>query len=489
MEECDLQLLRYVSTHGGVTLRDAGRALGLSSRDAQSTLDRLEHDKLVRVERRRVRTVRIMAEANRYIDKFPEEELRDSLLVKDRKPDDIRNSIALGWAVKNGWAIVSEGLAKITQAGRESVDRPYKVRELLIKLKDAQSDEQDRLVRSEADAAETLVKRKLIAVEEGSIVDGIAVTREGEAALGSKTAKDGQEIGQLSKELLLSKGWKGMRFKSYDVDAPSDTLYPARLHPMHEFLDRVRRIWLDMGFIEVDGPIIESSFWNFDALFSPQDHPTREMQDTFYLAEPKTLGIEDEELMARVRAMHEKGWKGVWEDSIARQALLRTQTTSVSARHIRKYADYDGDDPLKLISIGRVFRNESIDYKHLAEFYHADGIIIGKRLSLANLIHTLREFYAQLGMKVRMKPSYFPFVEPGMEVTYYNEEHGDWIELCGSGVIRKEITNALGNRNTVLAWGAGLDRLMLDKPGIDSLPELYRNDVDWLKTRKELGGR
>ncbi len=489
MEERDLQLLRYVSTHGGVTLRDAGRALGLSSRDAQSTLDRLEHDKLVKVERRRVRTVRIMAEANRYIDKFPEEELRDSLLVKGRKPDDIRNSIALGWAVKNGWAIVSEGLAKITQAGRESVGRPYKVRELLIKLKDAQSDEQDRLVRSEADAAETLVKRKLIAVEEGSIVEGIAVTREGEAALGSKTAKDGHEIGQLSKELLLSKGWKGMRFKSYNVNAPSETVYPARLHPMHQLLDKVRRIWLDMGFTEVEGPIIESAFWNFDALFSPQDHPTREMQDTFYLAEPKSLDIGNRKLVARVKAMHENGWKGAWDEYMARQAVLRTHATSVSARQIYRYAKYDGNDPLKLVSIGRVFRNESIDYKHLAELHHSDGIIIGKGLSLANLIHTLKEFYARLGFEVRMKPSYFPFVEPGMEVTYYNEKVGDWIELCGSGVIRKEITRALGSRNTVLAWGAGLDRLAFNELDIGSLTELYRNDTDWLRTRKELGAR
>ena len=483
-------MLKYIAAHSGAPLDELEQAMKLQKADAQRALDRLEHEGLVNVERRRIVTAKLTEEAQRYVSQFPEEALCRALLSGPKKASEIHDSIALGWAVKNGWARTANGAVELTRAGKGAIGRPYGLRELLARLNDATEGEQDRLAKERRDAFDLLAKRKLITVSESGIVAGISITPAGEASLKRpESAMAGGELGQLTKELLLSKGWKGKAFKSYDVNAPSDTLYPARLHPMHEFLDKVRRIWLDMGFTEVDGPIIESSFWNFDALFSPQDHPTREMQDTFYLSNPKVIDIGDAELMARVKAMHEKGWKGVWEDTIARQAVLRTHATSVSARHIYKYAKYDGDDPLKLVSIGRVFRNESIDYKHLAELHHSDGIIIGKRLSLANLIHTLKEFYAQLGLDVRIKPSYFPFVEPGMEVTYYNEEHGDWIELCGAGVIRKEITDALGNKNTVLAWGPGLDRLMFNELKIGSLTELYSNDVDWLRTRKELGVR
>ncbi|MEM3883873.1 MAG: phenylalanine--tRNA ligase subunit alpha, partial [Methanothrix sp.] len=91
-----------------------------------------------------------------------------------------------------------------------------------------------------------------------------------------------------------------------------------------------------------------------------------------------------------------------------------------------------------------------------------------------------------LGFKVKFKPSYFPFVEPGLEASYYDEEHGDWIELCGGGIIRKEITKALGTDMRVIAWGAGLDRLMFKYLGINSLSELYKNDIGWLRKRKPI---
>ncbi len=449
-------------------------------------LDSMEHEGLVMVGRARLLSANVTDEGKRYFGKFPEEALRDELLEGPKKVSSIADGIALGWAKKNGWVTVSNGMAALTNEGSASANAEYPMRELLMSLLAAPKQKHDALLRNMKGMADALAKRKLITVEDAGAIADIRVTGEGEAAMGRRAKTGASDIGQLSKELLLAKGWRGKAFKPYDVNAPSETLYPARLHPVHEFLDRVRRTWLNMGFTEVEGPIIESSFWNFDVLFSPQDHPTRDMQDTFFLSNPKTVDIEDVELLAKVRSMHEKGWKASWEEGLARQPVLRTHNTSVSARHMHRLADYDGDEPLKLFSIGKVFRNESIDYKHLAELHQSDGIIIGKRLSLANLIHTLREFYSQLGMEVRVKPSYFPFVEPGMEVAYFDREHDDWIELCGAGVIRKEITTAMGSRNTVLAWGMGLDRLMFNALKLNSLTDLYKNDVDWLRTRKEL---
>ncbi len=486
MEDLKRRLLEYISSHGGASPEEAAAALRVERGELQKAIDGLERDGAIRVDRVRMLSASVTEEGRRYIGRFPEEALRDELAKGPVKVHEIHDGIALGWAKKNGWIAIDGGLATLTSKGAESAKTGYPMRELLVALLSAPKNRHNELIRNTRDLAEALEKRKLITIDDAGAVAGMSLTKEGEVLAGRRTARAGTEIGQLNKEMLLSKSWKGKAFKGYDVNAPSDTVYPARLHPMREFLERVRRIWLNMGFAEVEGPIIESSFWNFDALFSPQDHPTREMQDTFFLSSPKTLSIDDVELMARVRSMHEEGWKGRWEEAIARQAVLRTHTTSVSARHIYKYANYDGDDPLRLFSIGKVFRNESIDYKHLAELHQNDGIIIGRKLSLANLVHTLREFYSQLGFEVRIKPSYFPFVEPGMEITYFDEKRGDWIELCGSGVIRREITKALGTKNTVLAWGAGLDRLLFNELGISSLTDLYRNDVDWLRARKSL---
>jgi phenylalanyl-tRNA synthetase alpha chain len=258
---------------------------------------------------------------------------------------------------------------------------------------------------------------------------------------------------------------------------------------MHEFLNTIRQIWLDMGFTEVSGPIIEPAFWVFDALFSPQDHPTRDMQDTFFLKNPSKISVEDIALMKRVKKMHQTGWKEKWREELAQQAILRTHTTSVSARHINKYANVEEKHyPLKFFTVGRNFRNESIDYKHLAEFYMFEGIIIGNNLTLSNLIYTLKQFYARLGMdNLVFRPAYFPFVEPGLEICYYDEKKKDTIELGGAGIIRKEITRAMGTNKTVLAWGPGLDRLMFKAFDIESLTDLYNNDIEWLRKRKELG--
>jgi len=302
------------------------------------------------------------------------------------------------------------------------------------------------------------------------------------------SVKMGEGTGVLTRELLTTGKWENAKFRKYDIFAPSEVLLPARLHPMHEFIDVVRSSWLNMGFTEVSGPIIESAFWVFDALFSPQDHPARDMQDTFFLKNPEKISIEDIGLMNRVKKMHVKNWKEVWKEDVAQQAILRTHTTSVSARYINKVAAQQNINyPLKLFSIGKVFRNESIDYKHLAELYQIDGIVIGNNLTLSNLISVLKEFYTQLGItNLVIKPSYFPFVEPGMEIEYYDEKRKEMIELNGAGIIRKEITKAMGTNKTVLAWVIGLERLMFNFIELNNLTELYKNDLGWLRKRKEL---
>ena len=443
---------------------------------------------LVKIERESKKVPTITEEGRRYLKKFPEEELVAMAGISGEGVplSNLKNEIALIWAKKNGWITIDKGHAKITDKVSKIAkeETSYNFRDILNKLGSAEQGKADKFISDNAEIINELKKRNLIEIVDRGNVKNIQITEKGS----SSETPSGEGIGALTRDIIVSGRWEKDKLRPYDINASTEELYPARLHPMHEFIDTIRSAWFNMGFTEVSGPIIESAFWNFDALFSPQDHPTRDMQDTFFLKNPPKIGIEDIALMNRVKKMHTKNWKDVWKEEMAQQALLRTHTTSVSARYINQFANNTNSTyPVKLFSVGKVFRNESIDYKHLAELHQIDGIIIGTNLTLSNLIFTLKQFYSQIGMgKIIVKPSYFPFVEPGLEVHYYDEKKKDYIELCGGGIIRKEITKAMGTNKTVLAWGGGVERLMFNVLGINSLTELYRNDMAWLRQRKEI---
>ncbi|MEM3791255.1 MAG: phenylalanine--tRNA ligase subunit alpha, partial [Candidatus Micrarchaeaceae archaeon] len=250
----------------------------------------------------------------------------------------------------------------------------------------------------------------------------------------------------------------------------------------------VKEAYIRMGFEEVEGPIIVPSFWNFDYLFTPQDHPARDMMDTFFLKNPKTIQIEAEEKeVRRIGRVHRKGWKEKWNRSIASAALLRTHNTAVSAMQIHsilsgiRSEEIRKGRPLKFFTVGRVFRNENIDYRHYTEFYQTDGIMIGKDITISNLFWLLEGFYKHFGIKVKFVPVYFPFVEPGVEVRTYYEERGEWLELGGAGMVRQEITGIRRKKVRVLAWGLGLERiLMIRNKEVRSLSEIYEPSISWI---------
>jgi phenylalanyl-tRNA synthetase alpha chain len=242
----------------------------------------------------------------------------------------------------------------------------------------------------------------------------------------------------------------------------------------------MREILLEMGFEELYGGIVQQSFWNFDALFQPQDHPAREMQDTFYLREtlPLPKGYE------KVKAMHESGgetsstgWGGAWMEEKAEQCVLRTHTTSVTIQHLAK----NPNPPVKAFCIGRVYRRETIDTTHLAEFEQLEGIVMDEGVTFGNLLGILREFYHRMGFEgVRFKPSYYPYTEPSLDAEVYVEGIG-WIEMGGAGVFREEVTAPLGINYPVLAWGLGVSRIAMLRLGLNDLRYLHRSDVAFLR--------
>ncbi len=266
---------------------------------------------------------------------------------------------------------------------------------------------------------------------------------------------------------------------AYDVTLAADKIYPGKRHPYQRLIDKMREIMLEMGFTEIKGEIIQSSFWNFDALFQPQDHPAREMQDTFYL--DTKAEIPD---FTKVKEMHEcgggvgsTGWGGCWSPDIAKQEVLRTHTTSVTIHYL---ADHP-EPPVKAFGIDRVYRREAIDATHTPEFEQLEGIIMDRGVTFSNLLGVLKEFYAKMGFEeVRFRPGYFPYTEPSVEPEVFIDGLG-WVELGGAGVFRKEVTAPFGIEHPVLAWGLGVSRVAMLKLGLKDLRLLYQSDIQWLR--------
>lgn len=294
-------------------------------------------------------------------------------------------------------------------------------------------------------------------------------------------------ITDITPELLQGNSWEDAEFKPYDVSLKSATPLSGKPHPMQSLIERIRSIFLEMGFTEIDGNYVQTAGWNMDALFIPQDHPAREMQDTFYLSKPESIPIDDE-MMEQWKAIHESGgdtgslgWGGEFSKEIAQRGLLRTHTTVNTV----KYISENPNKPCRVFGIGRVFRNESIDRTHLPEFHQIEGIIMEPGANLPMLVTTLKTFYEKMGYpEVRVRPAYFPYTEPSLEIEV--KWRGQWLELGGAGIFRPEVTEPLGCSSPVLAWGMGLERLAMLVLGLDDIRQLYISDLEWLKSQPVL---
>ncbi len=292
-----------------------------------------------------------------------------------------------------------------------------------------------------------------------------------------------QLIVDLTPEMLQTDEWKNAEFKRYDVNLPAPTPSGGRPHPMQSLIQRIRAIFLEMGFSEIEGDFVRTAGWNMDSLFIPQTHPARAMQDTFYLDNPQSIPIEEKwlNLWADV---HENGgdtgstgWGGQFDQAESRKGLLRTHTTVNTVHHLAE----NPNEPCRVFGIGRVFRQEAIDKSHLPEFHQIEGIIHEPEASLPMLVTTLKTFYAKMGYPdVRVRPAYFPYTEPSLEIEV--KWRGMWLELGGAGIFRPEVTEPLGTEWPVCAWGMGLERLAMLVLGMDDIRELYLPDLQKLRS-------
>ncbi|PSR17153.1 phenylalanine--tRNA ligase subunit alpha [filamentous cyanobacterium CCP3] len=291
-----------------------------------------------------------------------------------------------------------------------------------------------------------------------------------------QTLELGDRVTALSSELILSGQWREVDLKPYDIHAEVPDVAYGRPTILTQCIQRIRDIFLNMGFDEMSGYLVESAFWNFDALFTPQDHPAREVQDTFYLANPQTLPLpEDQNLVTRVKQVHEANYGGQWTEAEASRAILRAHTTTSTARRLHQLRGQDG----KYFSIDRVFRNETVDRTHLAEFHQIEGVVVGELLSVRTLMGYLTYFYERLGFQnLKFKPTYNPYTEPSLEVFAYHPPSDRYLEVGNSGLFRQEMLEPLGcgDKSTV-AWGLGLERIAMLLYDVEKLSDLIGPDI------------
>ncbi|AFM98686.1 phenylalanyl-tRNA synthetase subunit alpha [Encephalitozoon hellem ATCC 50504] len=298
---------------------------------------------------------------------------------------------------------------------------------------------------------------------------------------------------ELTSEMILDGTYKGLTFKHYNFNTKGNTPQGGSIHPLMKIREDFKRIFIELGFSEMStNQYVESSFWNFDALFQPQNHPSRDAHDTFFLLNPELSSDFPKDYLNKVSETHcggkygSLGYMNSWDVREAQKNILRTHTTSVSTRNLYKLAS-EGFRPVKLFSIDKVFRNESIDATHLAEFHQVEGLIAGKGLNITHLMGILQEFFNRLGMRdIRFKPAYNPYTEPSMEVFGYHKGMNRWMEVGNSGVFRPEMLGPMGFDSdvSVIAWGLSLERPAMIKYGLKNIRELVGHKVDIEFSRK-----
>jgi len=297
----------------------------------------------------------------------------------------------------------------------------------------------------------------------------------------------GNEIGELSTKMLASGEWKNSVFRGYNISIPPARMIPGRTNPYVQFLEHVKDKLCSLGFQEYDGPLVETEFWNGDALFMPQFHAARDIHDVYRIKNPTHAKMIEEPWLSNVAEAHKnggktgsRGWNYDFDHEFTRRLVLRSQGTVLSAHQL-----HSAEIPGKYFGIARCFRYDKVDATHLSDFYQTEGIVLGDDVNLRTLLGFLEMFAKEIAgaTEVKYVPGYFPFTEPSVEVHIKHPVLG-WFELGGAGIFRPEVTKSMGVDVPVLAWGMGIDRMALMALGLNDLRELFCENIEEVRLRK-----
>jgi phenylalanyl-tRNA synthetase alpha chain len=345
--------------------------------------------------------------------------------------------------------------------------------------------------RGAANAAFRQIERETVVYSFTVAEDGSVPAEEAAAAL-KAAGVTGEETGALTPLMLETGSWKGKPFRSYNVKVPPTRLLPGRTNPYVKFVEDVKDKLASLGFEEFDGPLVETEFWNSDALFMPQFHSARDIHDVYRVEDPLKGGLAhakaiEEPWLSNVAAAHEnggktgsRGWNYQFDREFTRRFILRSQGTVLSAKTLPV-----AKIPGKYFGIVRCFRYDQVDATHMPDFYQTEGIVLGEDVNLRTLLGMLEIFAVEVAgaKEVKYVPGYFPFTEPSVEVHIKHPVLG-WFELGGSGIFRPEVTESLGVNVPVAAWGLGIDRMALMALGIKDIRELFSYDIENVRLRR-----
>jgi phenylalanyl-tRNA synthetase alpha chain len=397
--------------------------------------------------------------------KFPQDELR----------------FAIGYLKGKGYIEFRHGVLSITDTGlKVKLTLEFQFLVKLAKLKELNV---ANLLPEDQYCYHQLRKRKQLIKEIERISIRFSITDLGKQVL--QNISNEQRIGLITPQIIKTGSWKTSKFRRYDVSAPVPKRYPGKKQPYVQFFDDVRGKLVKMGFKEMTGPIVETEFWNFDALYQPQNHPARSNMDTYTIKNTKFGKLPQQHIVSAVKDAHETGgktgslgWDYKWSEKTASKLTLRAHTTSLSARQLAKGVKIPG----KYFGIARCYRPDILDATHLIEFNQLEGFIVSDKVNFRHLLGLLKQMALELAdiEEIEFIPDYYPFTEPSVQMNGKHAKLG-WIELAGAGIFRPELTEPLGVKETVLAWGPGIDRLAMCKLGISDIRYLFASDLDWLR--------
>lgn len=314
------------------------------------------------------------------------------------------------------------------------------------------------------------------------------LTEQGKAV--AKLCRPGavEEVSQLTPDMLKDGSWRKKHFRKYTITLRPPRVAPGRRHPYREFLDLVKHKLVGMGFQEMRGPLVETEFWNMDALYMPQFHPARAIHDVYFVKTPTHADKIAEPFLSQVAAAHEhgggtgsSGWGYQYDQERARRLILRSQGTAVSARTLASNPLVPG----KYFSMARCFRYDQVDATHATDFFQVEGIVLGEDINFRTLLGLLTLFAKEMAQAQESKflPAYFPFTEPSVELHVRHPKLG-WMELGGAGLFRPEVTQPLGVTVPVIAWGLGLDRMAMVALGIHDIRDLFSVDLEKIRAMR-----
>ncbi len=500
ISENDAVLLTILSqSHDKMNLKALAERSGLDGSAVMRSALSLSERGLVSMEKKTFNLYRTTEEGAKYARAgLPEHQVVEMTIQKGGRAflDDVVKAlnidtafipVILGWMKRKSLARIGKSQERIV------IETPTRAREKPDEelLRDIQSRKEvieEEFTPKERDLIEILKRRNLV-LAEPKTERTITLTEKGRDEV-KRGLQAEQTVSQLTSQDIATGRWRSLRLRRYNIQAPVQATWPGKVQPYNQFLDELKRRLVALGFQEMTGPTVEYMFFNCDALFMPQDHPAREIHDMFFLKDPRYGDLTRyREYLLNVKEAHENGWKTgsrgwgyIFNTEESGRLILRSHGTAISARTL---ISKELKIPGKYFSIARCYRPEVTDRTHLSEFNQVEGIVVGKDLTLRDLLGVLERFAREIAHadKVRFKPDYFPFTEPSIELQAYKEGYG-WLEFGGSGIFRPELTLPLGITVPVLAWGLGVDRLYMMKASIEDIRDLFTQDIQWLRTKE-----